>query len=133
MDPLTVLRSLADDWRSEAELLRHRGAPRQADALESAAEDLEQRLSQWWREPLTAEEAAAETGYSADHLRRLARQGKVPTADDGGPVRIERRHLPRKPGDGPGGGDSRTRPVASRSRVARTVLDSDQEAEDGKR
>lgn len=127
------LEALAEEWRDEAETLRRRGAPQQANALESAAEDLEDGLFRWWREPLTAEEAAAESGYSADHLRRLARQGKVPTAGDGGRLRIERRHLPRKPGQGPGGGDRHTRPVASRSRVARTVLDSDQETEDGKR
>ena len=41
-------------------------------------------------------EAARESGYSADHLGRLVRDGKIPNAGRPGAPRIARRDLPRK-------------------------------------
>lgn len=126
---LDPLRDLADTWEEEAETLRGRGAHRQAEALESAAEDLQKRISYWTKKPLSPAKAATESGYTADHIRRLIREGKVPNAGDESSPRIERRHVPRKPGHALGNVSGER--VGSRSRVARAVLDSDQEAEDG--
>jgi len=50
------------------------------------------------REKLTLEEAAEESGYSADHLRRLIRAGTVPNAGRRHAPLILRANLPRKPG-----------------------------------
>lgn len=107
------LRDLAERWRDEAETLRRRGAPGPADALESAADDLEEGLREWWLEPLTVAEAAEEGGYSADHLYAILADGRIPNAGRTGAPRIRRCDLPRKPGGGPeliqhdggGGGD----------------------------
>ena len=101
MDPLAVLRELAETWQQEAELLRHRGAPRQAKALESAADELENRLREWRHEELTVQEAAEESGYSPKTLRRMVREGRIPDSRPDGSrseIRIRRRDLPRKPG-----------------------------------
>lgn len=93
-----ALEDLAGEWREEADLLRRRGAPRQADALESAAEDLERRLPEWRLEPLTVEEAARESGYSRSQLYALLSDGKLPNAGEPGAPRVRRCDLPRKPG-----------------------------------
>lgn len=89
---------LAREWREEAALLRRRGAPRQAHALESAADDLERRLPEWRLEPLTVEQAAAESGYSRSQLYNLLSEDKLPNAGEKGAPRIRRCDLPRKPG-----------------------------------
>lgn len=122
-EALAPLYGLSDAWKEDAQTLRRRGAPRRAETLESAAEDLERRISGWWREPLTAREAAAETGYSPEHLRRLAREKKLPTVGDGGRVRFERRHLPRKPGRR-GRGPDASPSIASAVQEARAVVES---------
>jgi hypothetical protein len=46
---------------------------------------------------LSLGEAAAETGYSADHLGRLVRQGRIPNAGRKNAPRVLRSDLPRKP------------------------------------
>lgn len=90
--------ALAREWREEATVLRRRGAPRQAEALESAAEDLERRLPEWRLEPLTVEEAAAESGYSRSQLYALLSEDRLPNAGEPGAPRIRRCDLPLKPG-----------------------------------
>lgn len=99
---LTAFRTLVKRWEEEAALLRRRGAPRQADALESAAEELEDQLRSWTLEPLTIAKAAAESGYSERRLRELLSEGTLPNAGKAGGPRIHRKDLPAKPGsDGP--------------------------------
>lgn len=95
------LERLAEEWEAEAELLRRRGAPGQADALTSAAEDLRERLLEWEREPLTVADAAGESEYSERHLRELVSEGRIPNAGEDGSPRIRRGDLPAKPGGGP--------------------------------
>ena len=56
--------------------------------LDRCADELEATLS--------LVEAASESGYSADHLGRLVRDGKIPNAGRPGAPRIARKHLPRK-------------------------------------
>ncbi len=113
------LHDLATAWREEATLLRRRGAGAQADALESAAEDLEERVEEWQMEPLTVAEAAAESGYSEDYLRELVRDGRIPDsrpAGSEGRIRIRRADLPRKL---PDNGDGRVRELAEAVRTSR--------------
>ena len=92
-----VSRSLVARWRTEAKSLRYRGASPQAELLESCASDLEQLLEEWGREALTLGEAAKLSGYSAEHLGRLIRDGKIPNAGRLGAPRITCGDLPRKP------------------------------------
>jgi excisionase family DNA binding protein len=47
---------------------------------------------------LTLEEAASESGYSTDHLRRLVRLGKLHAYRHGRRLYFRRADLPKKPG-----------------------------------
>jgi hypothetical protein len=47
--------------------------------------------------PLTLSEAAAESGYSVDHLSRLLRSNRLPNAGRRYSPRIRRGDLPRRP------------------------------------
>lgn len=93
MDPLATLRSLAETWRTQAELLRRRGAPQQAETLESAAEDLEDRLREWKLELLTLEEAAEEAGLAYDTIQRKVAEGEIPNAGEKNAPRVRRAAL----------------------------------------
>ncbi len=48
--------------------------------------------------PLSLQHAAAESGYSADHLGRLVREGKLPNAGRPNAPKIRRGDLPQKAG-----------------------------------
>lgn len=87
---LGPLSRLSDEWCEEADLLRRRGAPRQADALESAADDLEERLSEWRLERLTLEEAAEETGVSYRTAQRKVSEGEWENVGRKGAPRVLR-------------------------------------------
>jgi hypothetical protein len=65
-------------------------------------------------ELLTLQQAAAESGYSRDHLRRLIDEGTIPNASAAdGSKAILRMDLPRKPGHGV----AAVRPTAASSRL----------------
>ena len=101
MSVLHNLRPLAEKWRDEAQRLRTLEAHGQAAALEQAAKELEAAIGKSESYLLTVREAAVESGYSEDHLRSLVREGVLPDGraeGSSGEIRIERRHLPRKPG-----------------------------------
>ena len=87
---------LAIAWKEKATELRRFGAEDQAVTLEYCADDLEEEWRIWQTEPLTLEEAAEESGYSADHIGRLIREGKLPNTGRAGAPRIARRDLPIK-------------------------------------
>ena len=88
------LRDLTRAWRDTASELRRFGAVAQACTLEHCANDLDEAWRDWQQEPLTLEEAGEKSGYSADHLGRLVREGKIPNAGRSGAPRIARRDLP---------------------------------------
>ena len=83
-------------WRKQAQALRRYGGETPAAALESCAAELEDTLRERDETTLSLTEAARESGYSADHLGRLVRDGKIPNVGRPGAPRIARRHLPRK-------------------------------------
>lgn len=78
-----------DRWREEADLLRRRGAPRQADVLESVADDLEERLEEWRLETLSLEDAARESGLAYDTVQRKV-GSELPNAGEKGRPRVRR-------------------------------------------
>lgn len=86
---LDCLTGQVEEWREEADLLRRRGAPRQADALESAADDLEERLEEWRLEALSLEQAARESGLAYDTVQRKVGE-ELPNAGEKGRPRVRR-------------------------------------------
>lgn len=112
-------------WRTEAEALRRRHAI--VDGAELCAEilaDFDAVVATEMEAALNLQEAAAESGYSPDHLGALIRQGKIPNAGRPKAPRIRRQDLPRK--------TSRLRPSpptfrllgATPGQIARAVVDS---------
>jgi len=94
--------ALPSEWRSRAVRLREWGASEQvARAWEKAAAEVEQVLRRWDRATLTLTEAAQESGYSADHLGQLVRDGEIPNAGRPGAPRIRRADLPVKSSPSP--------------------------------
>lgn len=95
--------SLADltlRWREEAKVLRRRGAVAQGEVLEGCAAELEEAVTACEDEVLTVAEAADDTGYSEETVRRWVRSGQLPAERNSGTrshIRLRRGDLPRKP------------------------------------
>ena len=83
-------------WRRQAKALRRYGGKTPAVAIERCADELEATLVERDETTFSLVEAARESGYSADHLGRLVRDGKIPNAGRAGAPRIARSDLPRK-------------------------------------
>jgi hypothetical protein len=82
------LRDLVDRWRGEGDLFERRGLVEAAKVARAYADELAMHLTEYELEQLTPIAAAAETGYSVAHVRRLCK----------GRETIARKDLPRKPG-----------------------------------
>jgi hypothetical protein len=104
-DP-TAPAELPGAWRRRASLLRRYGGTALAETLEQCAADLELVLQDEQRVELNLREAAAFSGYSCDHLRRLARQSRLPVRRTGRQLWFRRGDLPRRSRefDGPSSG-----------------------------
>jgi len=86
-------------WRETARILQAwLGNEGSVQALHYAADQLEHSLRLAVDQVLTLPQAAAESGYSADHLARLVREQPALNAGRKHAPRIRRRDLPRKPG-----------------------------------
>ena len=94
----TSIEILPADWRTRAKILRHYGGETSAVALETCAVELETALRQRDDTNLTLTQAAGESCYSAAHLGRLVRDGKIPNSGRPGAPRIARGDLPHKAG-----------------------------------
>ena len=88
--------ALPANWRRRAKALRRYASESPAVALERCAAELEDTIRERDETTLSLVEAARESGYSADHLGRLVRDGRIPNAGRPGAPRIARRDLPRK-------------------------------------
>ena len=85
-------------WRERAaELRRWADANGAAIAHEAAANQLELAIDATADELLTIGRAAAESGYSTDHLSSLVRQGRIPNAGRKNTPRLRRSDLPMRP------------------------------------
>ena len=93
---LVLPAELASRWRSTAEDLRRYGAGEAAATLVACATELQEAVQDAHSRPLNLQEAAELSGYSADHLGRLLRDGTLPNAGREGAPRIRVRDLPRK-------------------------------------
>ncbi len=93
---LPTVEALPADWRKQAKTLRRYGGETPATAIERCADDLEATLVERDETTFSLVEASRESGYSADHLGRLVRDGKIPNAGRPGAPRIALKDLPRK-------------------------------------
>ena len=97
VERLTLQATIAK-WSSEAETLRRLGAHVDgASLIEAILADLRAASDANAVEALTLDEAATESGYTAEHLGRLLRNGTIPNAGRKNSPRILRRYLPLKP------------------------------------
>jgi hypothetical protein len=87
---------LLAQWGVHAKTLRAFGATTQAEAVERCALELEDALAAEDGELLTLQRAAQISGYSADHLSRLIRQGALRNLGRPRAPRVRRGDLPRK-------------------------------------
>lgn len=76
--------------------LRRYGATEAASTLEACADDLEGAWRVWQTEPMTLEEAAAESGYSYSTIQQKVAAGEIPNIGDKHRPRVRRADLPRK-------------------------------------
>jgi excisionase family DNA binding protein len=107
----TKLKALSQQWRDRAKEFQEHGCDDVAATYTKTTQELEAVVADWEGEQLTTAEAARETGYSEEHLRRLVRDGKLPAARADGSksqLRLRRGDLPRKPtGTNHKGGNNR--------------------------
>ena len=96
MQPKPTPAELPDDWRALAAQQRRLGAESQARILDFCADELTAALERAGDELLSLARAAQESGYTADHLSRMVRQGKIPNSGRKSKPLIRRRDLPKK-------------------------------------
>ena len=123
-------RDLPSEWRTQAEQQRTLGAEAQACTLEWCSRELEAAWMSHELEELTVAQAAEESGYSEEHLRRLIRQGSISNVGSPNAPRIPRCDLPRKPGH-PGDVLGIREVVHCKEQIARSVAESWEGGSDG--
>ncbi len=116
---MPTLTDLASRWRAEAATLRRRGAPEQAEALESCTEELEAALREHDLEALTLNEASHESGFSYSSLQKRVASGELRNVGNKHCPRVRRGDLPRKAGQLP------RRPSDGEPDLAGTILTGD--------
>ena len=87
---------LPDEWRALASQQRRLGADAQARILEFCADELTAAFHGAGEELLSLHRAAHESGYSADHLGRMIREGRIPNSGRKAKPLIRRKDLPVK-------------------------------------
>jgi hypothetical protein len=88
--------SLSTRWRELAASVRHFN-PGASALLERCADELDAETKAHSETTLSLEQAARTSGYSADHLGRLIRQGKLQNVGRKHAPRVREADLPRKP------------------------------------
>ena len=116
------LHTLVTSWRQRAEPFAEHHCDAVAVAYRLLASEVEAELRAWDSETLPIQDAAAESGYSAEHLRRLARGGRILSERGQGTkshLRVRRESLPAK-----------TKRAARRIPEAVSVYNPDEDARD---
>lgn len=90
-------RDLIRRWCDHAALMRTYRAEQEAAWLEDRAAELEAALATHDSGLVCLTEAAQLSGYSADHLGRLLREGKIPNGGRRGAPLIRRCDVPTRP------------------------------------
>ena len=116
-------------WSAESHAMRQRGTLVQGAALlDEVLRDFDAVTRGHGDETLNLVEAAHDSGYSADYLGTLVRQGKIANAGRANAPRIRRRDLPRKACRLPSRAPSLRLLGATPGQIARAVVDSDKGA-----
>ena len=71
------LRLRIAEWRQQAERFEKHGCAEAAATSRVSADELEHDLDSWENELLSIKEAAAESGYGQETLRRRVRKGEI--------------------------------------------------------
>ncbi len=94
---MSSLGEIAARWTSQLELFRrHRALVDGAALVEDFLGDIERLSSLEAHEVLTIPQASLRSGYSAEHLRRLVREGKLANVGRKHAPRVLARNLPRR-------------------------------------
>jgi hypothetical protein len=121
--------SLPSAWRRRAAQLRRLTADeRSAHVLEHVAAELDAALQRHEDSVLTLTAASRECGYTAGHLRRLIREGRLENAGRRNAPRVRRGDLPAK--RLPALAVNAPIVHVSRERIARLVVNSSKENRD---
>lgn len=91
-----ILSGLPASWREKADDLDALAAAAQATSLRWCASQLETALAAAADEALTLEQAATESGYSPERLRKLIADGTIPQAGRKHAPRVKRGDLPSR-------------------------------------
>lgn len=103
---------LPAEWRRRAQFLDDFGDPNTACLWHIAAAELDLALQAHGDETLTLVEAAEVSGYTADHIGSLIRNGKLTNVGRPNAPRVRRADLPIKSPSSPG----RPAPAARKQR-----------------
>ena len=96
---MTPIYEVLSGWKERAETAVLLADAKAAHILRLCATELERALQDAGDAPLTLAEAAAESGYSIEHLRRLVSDAKITNAGRRYAPRIRRADLPKKAGN----------------------------------
>lgn len=129
---LAPLGELLAKWSLRRDVARELAAVVPLDRVcDEVIADLGALDEAYGQELLTLSEAAEESGYSQDHLRRLIREGKLTNAGRHHAPLVRRADLPRKPGHLRSGRTGINNAAPSREQIVRAVVTSDMGAIDG--
>lgn len=117
---LKTISGLSEAWRERADQFQEHRADGVAFTYRKCAEELEAEMRISNLRTVSLKEAAEITGYNADHLRRMVREGRLPNVGETGSLRFCIRDLPRKPSSAGGRGPSSAR---SASEIIREVVE----------
>ena len=95
-ESLPEIRELPAQWRAAADQLRRYAAADHAQLLEVCADELDTAIRTGAEAVLTLAQASTESGFTADHLARQIRTGRIPNAGRLHAPRIRRADLPCK-------------------------------------
>ena len=121
-----VISDLPSRWRDRAQGCREIGDERGALMYTKLAEELEEALRDSDGALLTLAEASRRSGYSADHLARLIKQGALRDYGRKHAPLVRETELPKKPRSP--ALTAATNGRISKSQIARAVVSSPQEA-----
>ena len=119
---------LTAKWEAEARAMAQRGAlVSGASLVDEFLKDFAAVVRNLDNEQLTLAQAASESGYSADYLGLLIRQGRIPNLGRPHAPRLWRQDLPRKASRLPRGSRGYRLSSATPRQIARAVVTSNQE------
>ncbi len=94
---MSAVQDLIVRWHAEAETVERCGHESTGKLIRRLAVEVDEALRDDQEETLTLAEAAFESRYSVEHLRKMVASGTIPNAGEKGRPRIRRSDLPARP------------------------------------